>query len=86
MIPNDYFIMKPTLPQDTTKIQTDTNFTYPITEDDTAKEFLKQATRRYKIIFPISTHIMIANPTNKLLLPDRTTIIINHSLFFPIIS
>ena len=86
MIPNDYFITKLILPQDTSKIQTDTKFTYPITEDKIARDFFKQAIRRYKITFLIPTYIMTANPTNKLLLLDRTTITIDYNLTFLITS
>ena len=86
MIPNDYFVTRPLLPLDTSKIITDTKFTYPITDDESAKEFYTQAIKRYKVIFPIPTYIMTANPTNKPLLPDRITIIINHSLTLPITS
>ena len=86
MIPNDYFVSRPPLPHDTTKINVNTEFTYPITNDETAREFYKQVVKKYKIIFLIPIHIITTNLTNKPLLSKRTTITIKYSLTFPIIS
>ena len=37
-------------------------------------------------MFPIPDHIMEANPTKKLRLPDKATIILKHNIVLPITS
>ncbi|CAG8850687.1 21493_t:CDS:1, partial [Racocetra persica] len=53
-IPNDFFVQKPTLPQDPNKLKLHTQYTYPIINDKIACEFFNEAKAKYKINFPIN--------------------------------
>jgi hypothetical protein len=77
LLPSDFFITKPLLPTNPQKIYLKTQYTYPITEDTTAKAFIQEASQRYRIRLPLAEDIMQANPTNKPTLPvdyDSTSI------------
>ncbi|CAJ0826561.1 7919_t:CDS:2, partial [Entrophospora sp. SA101] len=51
-LPNNYFTPKPRLPN--SPDNTIFNYIFPITEQNTANEFIKEARRKYEIIFPIN--------------------------------
>jgi hypothetical protein len=84
LLPNDYFSVRLPLPSDTSKIKTKTKFTFPIKDDQEAKEFLKQVTPYYKIKLPLPQHIMQANPTDKPALPSFDQVIEEVTVPFPI--
>lgn len=84
LLPNDYFSIKLSLPSDTSKIRTKTKFTFPIKDDQEAKEFIKQIAPYYKIKHPLPQHIMQANPTNKPALPSFDQVMEEITIPFPI--
>src|SRR6185295_17783283 len=83
-IPNDYFLVKPSLPKDPSRIKTQNTYTYPITDDTEAATFIHEVKRTYKITLPISELIMTANSTNKPRLPTDPKMITEVNLTIPI--
>ena len=83
-LPNDYFVAKPHLPRDTSKIRTIDNFTYPITEKLEAKKFIQQIKPWYKFSLPLPLYIMSVNPTDKPDLPEDPQQITQYNLTLPI--
>ncbi|CAG8667028.1 2476_t:CDS:2, partial [Paraglomus occultum] len=71
-IPNDYFLVKPSLPKDPSRIKTQNTYTYPITDDTEAATFIHEEL------------IMTANPTNKPRLPTDPKMITEVNLTIPI--
>jgi hypothetical protein len=63
-IPNDFFVQKPNLPADPYRVKTQLKYTFPITDDGLAKEFIKEIEGNYKFNWPIPLHYMTANPTD----------------------
>ena len=86
VILNDFFKQKPILPKQPQDIKIRTEYMYPITDDNIAKEFLTAASSKYKITFPISPEIMTANPTDKPRLPSNSDEIQDFNLTIPISS
>lgn len=84
LLPNDYFSVRFPLPKETDRIKTLTQFTFPITDDQEAKEFIKQITPYYRFKLPLPEHIMQANPTNKPALPEIDQIMEDFNFTFPI--
>jgi hypothetical protein len=84
LLPSDYFITKPSLPTKTELIRTESDFTYPITDDTIAKTFLNEISQRYRVRFPLPDHIMQANPTDKPALPTDSQELAKLNITLPI--
>ena len=85
-IPNDFFKPKPKLPLDTSKIKTNTTFSYPIENATEAMRFVQETRPYYQYNLPLPTTIMVANPTNKPWLPEDPSLIEDFNLILPITS
>ncbi|RIB03197.1 hypothetical protein C2G38_2288705 [Gigaspora rosea] len=83
-IPNDFFVQRPRLPTDTSRIRTKTKYTYPIQDIEEAKSFIKEIRNFYSYTLPIPRHIMEVNPTNKPTLPENIEEIKEYNITTPI--
>jgi hypothetical protein len=83
-LPNDFLKPRPKLPTDPHKIKTLSSFTYPIRDDETAKEFLNQIKFNYNFNLPLPIEIMEANPTEKPRLPQNPEDITQYNITIPI--
>ncbi|CAJ0845325.1 573_t:CDS:2 [Entrophospora sp. SA101] len=89
-LPNNYFTPKPRLPN--SPDNTIFNYIFPITEQNTAKEFIKEARRKYEIIFPINKkwiNVPKTNTKNKPFLPKNINeldaqFIVDEEIILPI--
>jgi hypothetical protein len=84
VIPNDYFKAKPNLPKDPSKIKTTNTYSFPITDDTIAKNFINEIKSTYKLTIPFPETIMTANPTDKPRLPVNPSEITDYNLTLPI--
>ncbi|CAJ0751597.1 21318_t:CDS:2 [Entrophospora sp. SA101] len=89
-LPNNYFTPKPRLPN--SPDNTIFNYIFPITEQNTANEFIKEARRKYEIIFPINKkwiNVPKTNTKNKPFLPKNINeldaqFIVDEEIILPI--
>ncbi|CAG8841973.1 37361_t:CDS:2, partial [Gigaspora margarita] len=56
-----------------TLVKIQLKYTFPITDNELAKEFIKEIKDKYKFRWPFPLHYMTANPTKLPLLPTDHT-------------